>query len=127
MQFTYKATKSDGSTANGTVEAVDRTGAVAALSHQGLHPLVVKQGGGKKGLGGGSFGKTVKTADLVIFTRQFSTMISAGVPLARGLSTLQESPSTPYFRKILGEINKEVEGGGPLADAFAKYPNVFDD
>ncbi|HSX15945.1 MAG TPA: type II secretion system F family protein [Candidatus Saccharimonadales bacterium] len=123
--FTYKATRKDGSSATGTIEAADRTAAMAALARQGLKPLVVKQGGGKSGVL--SFGNKVKTSELVVFTRQFATMISAGVPLARGLATLQESPSNPYFRKILGEINKEVEGGGPLADAFAKYPNVFDD
>ncbi|HSX31003.1 MAG TPA: type II secretion system F family protein [Candidatus Saccharimonadales bacterium] len=127
MQFTYKATKADGSVSNGTVEAADHAAAVAALTQQGLHPLTVKNGSGK-GLGGNlSFGKKVKSSDLVIFTRQFSTMISAGVPLSRGLSTLQESPNSPYFRKVLAGITKEVESGVQLGDAFAKFPDVFDD
>jgi type IV pilus assembly protein PilC len=128
MNFSYKATRNDGTPLNGTVEAVDRQAAMASLIHQGLHPLVVKAaaaGGKSKALGG--FGKKVKTSDLVIFTRQFSTMISAGVPLSRGLATLQESPSNPYFRQVLADINKTVESGAPLADAFAKYPNIFDD
>jgi len=129
MQFTYKATKSDGSSANGTIEAADHTAAIATLARQGLHPLVIKENNTKKGLGGGGLGfsKKVKTSDLVIFTRQFSTMISAGVPLARGLTTLQESPSAPYFKKVLSDITKEVESGSQLADAFAKFPNVFDE
>lgn len=126
MLFTYKATRKDGTAVSGTVEAGDRAAALASLVHQGLRPLVVKAGGGHKGQSF-SFGNKVKTSELVIFTRQFSTMISAGVPLSRGLATLQDSPSNPYFRKILLAINKEVEGGAPLADAFAKYPNVFDD
>ncbi len=124
--FTYKALRKDGSTATGTVEAADRTAAMASLNHQGLHPLTVKTGAKGK-TGGFSFGNKVKTAELVIFTRQFSTMISAGVPLSRGLATLQESPSNLYFRKVLAAVNKEVESGAPLADAFAKFPNVFDD
>ncbi|HSX06417.1 MAG TPA: type II secretion system F family protein [Candidatus Saccharimonadia bacterium] len=128
MQFTYKASKSDGSSINGTIEATDHTAAIAALSHQGLHPLVVRESSTKKRPGGGlKFGKKVKSSDLVIFVRQFSTMISAGVPLARGLSTLQESPSSPYFRKVLSSITKEVESGSQLADAFAKFPGVFDE
>jgi len=127
MNFTYKAQRKDGSTATGTVEAADRDAALASLTHQGLHPLTVKAGGKEKSKGFGNFGKKVKTAELVIFTRQFSTMISAGVPLSRGLATLQESPSNPYFRQVLASVNKEVEGGGTLADAFAKFPNVFDD
>ncbi len=128
MQFTYKATRSDGSNLNGTIEATDHTAAIAALTHQGLHPLIVKESTAKKGLGGGlKFGKKVKSSDLVIFIRQFSTMISAGVPLARGLSTLQESPNSPYFRKVLSDITKQIESGSQLAEAFAKYPNVFDE
>lgn len=130
MLFTYKATKSNGESVSGTIDAADRTAVMSTLTRQGLHPLTVKAGGKAAGAKGGSFsfgGKKVKTADLVIFTRQFSTMISAGVPLARGLTTLQDSPSTPYFKSVLVSITKDVEGGAQLADAFAKFPNVFDE
>jgi type IV pilus assembly protein PilC len=125
MQFTYKALRKDNVAVNGSIEAADRNAAVAALSHQGLHPLLVSEAaGGKKHF---KFGQSVKTSDMVIFTRQLSTMISAGVPLARGLSTLQDSPNTPYFREVLGKITKDVEGGTSLGDAFAKFPTVFDE
>jgi type IV pilus assembly protein PilC len=125
MQFTYKALKKDNNTVSGTIEAADRSAAISALTHQGLHPLLVAEAGGsKKKIG---FGQSVKTSDMVIFTRQLSTMISAGVPLARGLSTLQDSPNTPYFREVLTKITKDVEAGTSLGDAFGKYPNVFDD
>ncbi len=125
MQFTYKALKKDNNTITGTIEAADRNAAISALSHQGLHPLLVAEANGSKKKFG--FGQNVKTSDMVIFTRQLSTMISAGVPLARGLSTLQESPSSPYFREVLTKITKDVEAGTSLGDAFGKYPNVFDD
>jgi type IV pilus assembly protein PilC len=126
MLFTYKATRTDGRTVNGTIEATDHTAAISALSRQGLHPLVVKAGAAKKS---SSFklGKKVSSQDMVIFVRQLSTMISAGVPLARGLNTLQESPNSPYFREVLSKITKDVESGTQLAEAFAKYPRVFDD
>ena len=127
MTFTYKALRKDGSSATGTVEAADKNAALASITHQGLHPLTVKATGKEKSKGFGSFGKKVKSADLVIFTRQFSTMISAGVPLSRGLATLQESPSNPYFKQVIGDVNKGVESGASLADSFAKFPNVFDD
>jgi type IV pilus assembly protein PilC len=127
MQFTYKALRSNGSNVTGTLEATDRSAALSALNRQGLHPLTVKAGGGKKGGGFGNFGKTVKTQDMVIFVRQLSTMISAGVPLARGLTTLQESPSSPYFRQVLAQVTKDVENGTELGEAFAKHPKVFDD
>ena len=64
---------------------------------------------------------------MVVFTRQMSTMISAGVPLARGLNTLKDTPDTPYFREVLGKISKDIESGTQLGDAFAKYPDIFDD
>jgi len=127
MQFTYKALRKDGSAVNGTIESADHSTAMATLTHQGLHPLVVRatgKGGNKSGF---SFGKKVKSQDMVIFVRQLSTMISAGVPLARGLTTLQESPSSPYFREVLSKVTKEVESGTELGDAFAKFPDVFDE
>ena len=127
MQFTYKATRKDGSSLSGTLEAGDREAALGILNHQGLHPVLVKAANTKKSFGSTSFGHKVKSSDMVIFTRQLSTMISAGVPLARGLNTLQDSPSSPYFRTVLAKIAKDIEGGTQLGDAFAKFPNVFDD
>lgn len=128
MDFTYKAKRKDGHIVTGTVQAASRESALTTLSHQGLHPILVKpaskNAGGKKGF---SFGKKVKSSDMVIFVRQLSTMISAGVPLARGLSTLQDSPQSPYFREVLTKITKDVESGTQLADAFGKFPDVFDE
>ncbi len=69
--------------------------------------------------------KKVKLNELVIFTRQLSTMISAGVPLARSMSALQNDASNPYLHEVLSSITKDIESGAPLADAFGKYPNVF--
>lgn len=130
MNFSYKATKKDGSPTSGTVEAVDHGAAVQALARQGLHPLVVKAAGGA-GKGGnisfGNFGKRVKSSDLVIFTRQLATMVSAGVPLARGLELLQQDPESPYFREVLANVTKGVKGGQTLGEAFSKYPDVFSD
>lgn len=123
MQFTYKALRNN-TKISGTIEAVDRETAMAALTHQGLHPLIVSQQSSHRGL---SFGKKVKTSEMVIFTRQLSTMISAGVPIARGLNTLQESADGPYFKQVLAKVSKDIEGGTQLGDAFAKFPNVFDE
>ena len=102
MEFTFKALKKDNSTISGTLEAADRQSAMAALAHQGLHPLLVTES--KPKLKHGKFGQKVKSAELVIFTRQLSTMISAGVPLARGLVTLKDSATSPYFREVLTKI-----------------------
>jgi type IV pilus assembly protein PilC len=128
MKYSYKALK-DGKTITGITEAANKEALIALLTKQGLRPLVLKATSGKSG-GGGSFlslgaSKKVKLRDLVIFTRQLSTMISAGVPLARSLAGLQSGAESPYLREVIGGITKDIEGGTSLGDAFAKYPRVF--
>ena len=68
----------------------------------------------------------VTTKDLVIFTRQFSTMIDAGLPLVQGLTILGDQAENPTFKGILKQITKDVEGGSTLADAMKKHSKVFD-
>jgi type IV pilus assembly protein PilC len=68
----------------------------------------------------------VTKKDLVIFTRQFSTMIDAGLPLVQGLQILSEQSENPTFKVLLKEVNKDVEGGSTLAEALKKHPEVFD-
>ncbi len=128
MEFNYKATNKEGKTVSGTAEAANKSTLLAALHKQGLHPLLIEKAKGKSRLSS-IFGKSkkVKQSDLVIFTRQLSTMISAGVPLTRSLSALQGDADNPYMREVLAGVTKDVEGGQPLGDAFAKYPRVFSD
>jgi type IV pilus assembly protein PilC len=68
----------------------------------------------------------VTNKDIVVFTRQFSTMIDAGLPLVQGLTILGEQCENPTFKVILKEITKDVEGGSTLAEAMKKHPKVFD-
>ena len=68
----------------------------------------------------------VTNKDLVVFTRQFSTMIDAGLPLVQGLTILGEQSENPTFKAILKEITKDVEGGSTLAEAMKKHPKIFD-
>lgn len=125
MKFFYKAVK-DGRGVTGHGEAKDKETFAANLKKQGLHPLLIKV---DKPRGGGllHFGpsKKVRLSDLVIFTRQLSTMISAGVPLARSLAALQADSESLYLREVIAGITHDVEGGAPLGDSFAKYPDVF--
>lgn len=126
MRFSYTAISKDGKTTTGTGEAASREILVSSLTKQGLHPIIVKAEHEKTSMFE-SFkhrGK-VKLKDLVVFTRQLSTMVSAGVPLARSLNTLQEQAESKYMKEVIGNVTKDIEGGVPLADAFAKYPNVF--
>jgi type IV pilus assembly protein PilC len=122
-RYTYTATK-DGKRLNGTIEAASREAVIETLGKQNAHVLVVKEESNKLGFLKNRGGK-VKQKDIVVFTRQLSTMISAGVPLTRSLSTLQAQTENKYFFKVIGGISKEVESGQPLADSLSKYPNVF--
>jgi type IV pilus assembly protein PilC len=67
----------------------------------------------------------VTNKDIVVFTRQFSTMIDAGLPLVQGLNILAEQAGNPTFRGILKQLTKDVEGGSTLAEAMKKHPKVF--
>lgn len=125
MRFTYTAQTKEGKTIQGTAEAANKEALVNLLAKQGARPLVIKSDGEKSHKS--KRGKKVKSKDLVVFTRQLSTMVSAGVPLTRSLATLQSQTESKYFKQVLGEVMKEVESGQPLGDTFAKYPNVFSD
>ena len=70
---------------------------------------------------------SVSTKDLAIFTRQFATMISAGLPLVQCLDILAKQSSKPSFGRVIGEVTREVEAGSTLADALGKHRGVFDD
>jgi type IV pilus assembly protein PilC len=72
-------------------------------------------------------GPGVSTKDLAIFTRQFATMISAGLPLVQCLDILAKQSSKPSFGRVIGEVTREVEAGSTLSDALGKHKNVFDD
>ena len=69
----------------------------------------------------------VRNKDIVVFTRQFSTMIDAGLPLVQGLTILAEQSENKTFKGMLKEVTKDVEGGSTLAEALRKHPKVFDD
>ncbi len=124
MKFTYTATTNSGKTIKGTTDAIDKENAVSNLKKQGLRPIVVKVAGSDTKSSKRRRGK-VKNKDLVIFTRQLSTMISAGVPLPRSLVTMQDQSESKYFKTVISSITKDVESGIALGEAFEKFPNVF--
>ena len=73
------------------------------------------------------FGPKVHTKDVVIFTRQFATMIDAGLPLIQALNILAVNHENKAFKKVLLGVKEHVENGGTLADAMKLYPQAFDD
>jgi type IV pilus assembly protein PilC len=129
-QFQYVATSENSSkTTKGTIEASDEASVMESLRKQHLRPLsvtVAKTGG--LSIGGNLFGQgKVKSDDLVIFTRQLSTMVGAGVPLLRALTSLELHSESPALKAKLVGVIKDVESGATLADSLAKHPDTFSD
>lgn len=118
--FEYKAITNAGKTISGTIDGNSKDSATEALSAQGIKVIQIELSKGKaKHLG------KVKLVDLVLFTRQLSTMVSAGVPLMRSLTTLQTQAENPTMKLVIADLVKEVESGAQLADALEKHPEVF--
>ncbi|MBN1441359.1 MAG: type II secretion system F family protein [Planctomycetes bacterium] len=141
VTFSYKAKKPGGGTASGTVTAGNQSDAVAELRRQGLTIVSLQPRKGKGGAqAGGSFfslsmggGKKaprldrvrVKEGDMVVFTRQMATMISAGIPLVESIEILAEQASNLGFQACLENIASEVRAGKDLSQALGNHPKVF--
>lgn len=124
--FKYQALSKQGTTISGEVEASTHSAAVDVLRSKQLRPIVVTERKNAQKSGGGLFGSArVKSEHLVIFTRELSAMVAAGVPLLRCLTSLGEHADSPHFRIILENVTKDVQGGAALADALEKHPQVF--
>jgi len=129
-QFAYVAVDAQQKAINGKTELPDRAAVIAALTRQNMRPISIKQlADKKKGLDLNNLfeSKHVKSDALVIFTRQLSAMVGAGVPLLRSLSSLEKHAEDPVLKKILGQVIRDVEGGNSLGNALSKFPDSFND
>jgi type IV pilus assembly protein PilC len=136
--YSYKAKKPGGEALSGTLNAQNESDAVGELRRQGLIviSLAAQKGGGSKG-GKSSFlsmsgkkgfkkGKArVKTQDMVVFTRQMATMISAGIPLVEAIEILAEQTTNLGFKMTLEEIAANVRAGKDLSQALGQHPRIF--
>src|SRR5215475_12051738 len=123
--YTWEGRARGGVVHKGEIEADTRETAIATLRQQQIVVTNIKPK--PKDLSFPGFGGKVSKKDLVLFTRQFSTMIDAGLPLVQGLDILSKQAENKTFSKAIMEIKKEVEGGTTFADALRKYPKIFDD
>jgi type IV pilus assembly protein PilC len=125
--FVWKGRTLAGEAQSGEVEVGRQDEALELLRKRKILVTSMRAKGGGFALPklGGRGG--VSTKDLAIFTRQFATMISAGLPLVQCLDILAKQSSKPSFGRVIGEVTREVEAGSTLADALGKHKNVFDD
>ncbi|MEK7743451.1 MAG: type II secretion system F family protein, partial [Elusimicrobiota bacterium] len=112
--FTYKAKGADGSVSTGSIDAGKQQEAVAKLRAQKLTVIEIAEGSQNpiEAIKAKLFGKgSVGSKDLVLFSRQLSTLVSAGVPIVQGLSILEEQMENPRFKEIVGEVRSDIESG----------------
>jgi type IV pilus assembly protein PilC len=125
-EFNWQATSSTGDKKKGTMEAANPEAVHAALRRQGLNPTKVKAKPKEIKINIPGFSEKVKDRDVVIFTRQFATMIDAGLPLVQCLEILSSQAENKTLGKTLDTIQNDVEGGAAFAEALEKHPKVFD-
>lgn len=128
--FKFSAKDTDGKKVTGEVEVADEQTLIETLQKQGLIPIEVKRhdetfpGFGKFKFSIPKFGG-IPGSEIVGFTRQFSTMVSAGLPITDALVILQKQTKNHLFSRAVGEVVADVEGGSSLSAALAKHPKIF--
>lgn len=145
-KFTYEAVDKTGKQKNGVIEAASDGEAREKLRGQGLFPTTITKKGGGGGSGGADsttgrksvvldasrkrlpawMAGNVKAKELTLFTRQFSTLLDAGLPLVRALTIMEQMLKPGAMRNAVMDLKDEVEAGTGLSDAMAKMPKVFD-
>ncbi len=129
--FRWVGVGPNGETMRGEMEAMTRQAVITRLRTQRINPAPDKIKEKGKGLDREislpSFGSPVKQHDIVIFTRQFATMIDAGLPLVQCLDILAQQADNKVLRKTLKEVKEEVEAGSTFAAALKKHPKIFTD
>lgn len=123
--FLWEATTKQGELKKGEMEAPDAEAVDARLKSLGLTPKKVR----KKGLFDSNLALpgSVSGKDILIFVRQFATMIDAGLPLVQCLEILGSQSDNPALRKVIFAIKAKVESGSTFSDALKEHPKVFDE
>ena len=121
--FSYRAKDGKGKPIKGVLQAENENAAGKMLLDQGLVPDRITEVD-EAGLIG-KLKKRVSTKDKIIFTRQFATLIGAGLPLSNTLRTLLEQTESKPMKRVIEDILQQIEAGKTLADACAKHPEVF--
>jgi type IV pilus assembly protein PilC len=130
VAFVYKARMLTGGMTEGTLEAADQRAAVDQLRGQKLVPLEINEAPPSimsRIAVLMPFKQSVSAKELVLFSRQLSTLVSAGVPLVQGLTILEEQVESKLFKSIVHTIKDDIEAGQSITDALRKHPNAFEE
>ena len=122
--FSYSARATTGELRTGEIELPTRDEVVGYLRRQRLVPVVVRPKARDISL---TIGTGIKTREVVVFTRQFATMINSGLPLVQSLAILAEQSENKAFKTVIGQVQQDVESGQTLAEAMRRHPKVYTD
>lgn len=119
--YLYTAVDANGRQYKSVMEAESEQAAISRLREQSLHCMAIEvtKRGSKKAMG------KIKPKSLVVFSRQFATMIDAGIPILRSLEILVTQTKDPFLKAALEQVLMDVKGGTTLNESLAKHPNVF--
>jgi type IV pilus assembly protein PilC len=126
VRFSYKGKNVAGAIVSGVIAADTKIEAIALIRDSGITPIFVEQ---KKGLSLGgpslSFFKNVKLTEKIMFTKNMSGMLRAGLALSRALTVLSKQTKNLYFKEIIAALLETIDKGGTLSEGLSKYPKVF--
>lgn len=127
MKFNYSARTNDGAAKEGEIRATNESEAVNILQSQGLiiTDLVSLEAEQKKEAFNIPFLPPVRSRTLVVFTRQLATLIAASVPIVQALESLARQQENKFFQERIEWMARDISGGLPISQAFAKYPKIF--
>jgi len=129
--YQWEGRTAQGKVLKGEMEAANLEAVFARLRSQRIQPnpgnIKEKGKGLSKEISIPGFGPTVKPYDVMIFTRQFSTMIDAGLPIVQSLDVLTEQTENKALKDVIRVVRRDVSGGSTLADALSKHPKAFDE
>ncbi len=125
-EFEFRAIGRSGETIVGRRSAANRDALLATLRHEQLNPTRIVEKGKEIAIPKPKMGEKVSPKELAVFTRQFSVMIDAGLPLVQCLEILSSQQENRGFTKALAEVRGSVEAGSTLANGLRLYPRIFD-
>jgi type IV pilus assembly protein PilC len=126
-QFEFRGTSRTGETVTGVRAAPNRAALDSTLRGESITPLKIVEKGREIAIPKFKWGEKVKSKELAVFTRQFSVMIDAGLPLVQCLEILASQQENKAFARMLSGVRGTVEGGSSLANALRQNPKAFDD
>src|SRR5919198_2249419 len=125
--FRYTGKTRAGATQRGEIEANDRASATAVLRQRQIVVTSIRPKPKELQIKIPGFGSKITEQEVVVFTRQFATMIEAGLPLVQCLDILARQTENKEFARVIGQVKTDVESGDSFADALRKHPKVYSD